>query len=105
MSELTDRVRKMLSQAQVFARDTPFEAVSRARQAMQVVESAFATASDPEERTDLENLRTLAAKRVERYQAVLDSWIEASQKRADAFNQRERDVIGQPLRHSLRSSY
>ena len=105
MSELTDRVRKMLSQAQVFARDTPFEAVARARQAMQVVESALATASTPDEREALENLRTLAAKRVERYQAVLDSWMDASRERAEAFNQRERDVIGQPLRHSLRSSY
>ena len=38
MSELTDSVRKMLSQAQVFARDTPFEAVSRARQATKLVE-------------------------------------------------------------------
>ena len=105
MSELTDRVRKMLSQAQVFARDTPFEAVSRARQAVQLVESALTTASTPDERSTLENLRALAVKRAERYEAVLDGWLDESQKRAEAFNQRERDVIGKPLRHSLRSSY
>ena len=58
MSELTETVRKMLSQAQVFARDTPFEAVSRARQAVQTIDAALA--QGPADREALDNLRKLA---------------------------------------------
>ena len=105
MSELTDRVRKMLSQAQVFARDTPFEAVSRARQAVKAVEAALETSTSPDERVALENLRRLAEKRAAKYEADLEAWIEASRGRGEAFSQREREVIGQPLREPLRARY
>lgn len=97
MSELTDRVRRMLSQAQVFARDTPFEAVARTRQALQEIDAALRTAS-PAERTALEGLRTLAASRYERYQEVLAAWQRTNVERSALFNQHERNRLGLPLR-------
>lgn len=97
MSELTDTVRRMLSQAQVFARDTPFEAVSRARQAMQLVDTALAAAS-LDERPALEALRKIASSRAAKYKATLDGWNDKIKDRADVYNQTERDRIGQPLR-------
>ena len=97
MSELTDTVRRMLSQAQVFARDTPFEAVSRARQAVQLVDAALAEAG-AEERPALEALRKITLSRADKYKAALDSWTGRIQDRADVYNQTERNRIGQPLR-------
>jgi hypothetical protein len=97
MSELTEKVRKMLSQAQVFARDTPFEAVSRARQAVQVVEEAL-TRCSPEERSALDGLRTMAAARLVKYEAVLASWLEQSRLRGERYDEQERAVLDQPLR-------
>jgi hypothetical protein len=97
MSELTDRVRRMLSQAQVFARDTPFEAVSRARQAMQEIDAALSHAS-PEERTALEGLRKLAASRHEKYEALLVAWQQKNTEREALFATHERNRIGLPLR-------
>ncbi|MDB4990659.1 MAG: hypothetical protein JWN04_5837 [Myxococcaceae bacterium] len=97
MSELTDTVRKMLSQAQVFARDTPFEAGARARQATQLVDRALeAAASD--ERPALEALRKITLSRAEKYQSVLDTWNQKIRTRASEYNDTERARIGQPLR-------
>lgn len=97
MSELTDTVRRMLSQAQVFARDTPFEAVSRARQATQLIDHALASAST-DERPALEALRKITTSRAEKYSAVLEGWTAKINARAVDYNQTERDRIGQPLR-------
>jgi hypothetical protein len=97
MSELTDTVRRMLSQAQVFARDTPFEAVSRARQATQLVDQALATASS-EQRPALEALRKITLSRADHYKTVLDGWNEKIRTRAGEYNDTERARIGQPLR-------
>ncbi|MET0286164.1 MAG: hypothetical protein ABW352_16910 [Polyangiales bacterium] len=97
MSELTDRVRRMLSQAQVFARDTPFEAVSRARQAIQEIDAAIAKAG-PEDRVALEGLRKLAASRHEKYEEVLASWQKQNTDREAVWRTHERNRIGLPLR-------
>jgi hypothetical protein len=97
MSELTERVRRMLSQAQVFARDTPFEAVSRARQAIQEIDAALAEAS-PADRTALEGLRKLAESRHEKYEAVLAAWQKQNQEREAVWAKHERNRIGLPLR-------
>jgi hypothetical protein len=97
MSELTERVRRMLSQAQVFARDTPFEAVSRARQSIQEIDAALVDAS-PADRTALEGLRKLAESRHERYQEVLANWQKQNQERESLFATHERNRISLPLR-------
>lgn len=97
MSELTERVRKMLSQAQVFARDTPFEAVSRARQTLQAVDDALAACA-PDERPALENLRQLASTRLAKYEQRLEAWLDESRARGDKWEQSEQAMIGLPLR-------
>jgi len=97
MSELTDTVRRMLSQAQVFARDTPFEAVARARQATQLVDQALATAPS-EERPALEALRKIATSRAAKYKTALEAWTDQVRRRADTYNHTERERIDQPLR-------
>jgi hypothetical protein len=97
MSELTDSVRKMLSQAQVFARDTPFEAVSRMRQAVKMVDEALATAA-PEKRPELEALRKITLSRLGKFEDTLASWTEKVKGRAELYNQHERDRIQLPLR-------
>ncbi|MEY4513972.1 MAG: hypothetical protein RLZZ450_6094 [Pseudomonadota bacterium] len=97
MSELTETVRKMLSQAQVFARDTPFEAVSRARQAVLLIDAALAGGT-PIERPALESLRKVTASRLEKYEIVLASWREKATLRAEQYVQTERARILQPLR-------
>jgi len=97
MSELTERVRRMLSQAQVFARDTPFEAVTRARQTLQVIDEALAGAAG-EERTALKGLRKIAASRLAKYEDVLAKWLAEAESRNEAYVQRERHHIVQPLR-------
>ncbi|HEX5661523.1 MAG TPA: hypothetical protein VFX59_30245 [Polyangiales bacterium] len=97
MSELTDRVRRMLSQAQVFARDTPFEAVSRARQAIEEIDQALASAG-PADRTALEALRKLAASRHEKYEQTLANWQSTNTEREALWAKHERNRIGLPLR-------
>ena len=97
MSELTETVRKMLSQAQVFARDAPFEAVSRARQAVQLIDAALAEAV-PVERPALESLRKVTVSRLDKYESTLAAWRDKVSGRADLYNQNERDRIQQPLR-------
>ena len=99
MSELTERVRKMLSQAQVFATDTPFEAVSRARQAVQLVDEQLADAGiAAEERAALIGLRHLAASRVAKYEARLSEWLAKVEARAGTYTEHERERLAQPMR-------
>jgi hypothetical protein len=99
MSELTDRVRKMLSQAQVFATDTPFEAVSRARQVIAVIDEALNDAAlGSEDRTAILGLRKLAESRLEKYEARLAAWLSASSVRATQFVENERERLAQPMR-------
>src|SRR5690349_1436827 len=97
MSELTERVRRMLSQAQVFARDTPFEAVTRSRQTLQAIEQAIGQCT-PEERDALKGMRKIATSRLAKYEDVLAKWLAEAESRNEVYVQRERAVIGQPLR-------
>lgn len=97
MSEVTERVRKMLSQAQVFARDTPFEAVARARQALEAIDEALGSAG-PEERSALEGLRKLTESRQERYAELLEKWTEKNRQRGELWQEHERNRIELPLR-------
>ena len=100
MSELTDRVRKMLAQAQVFARDTPFEAVARARQALQVAEAALAN-GPAEDQEALAGLRALAEGRIAKYELALSAWLEQARARSEQFNEHERDRLANPLRAKI----
>jgi hypothetical protein len=96
MSELTNRVRRMLSQAQTFAKDAPLEALSRAQLALRTASAALAQASE-EERPELQTLCELAETRGERYRAILDGWATQVRERADLYTQNERERLQQPL--------
>jgi hypothetical protein len=97
MSELTDRVRKMLAQAQVFARDTPFEAVARTRQVLHLIEESLSN-DQVVERKVLEGQRALAAARLLKYDDILATWQENSRLRGERFVAQERYVLSHPLR-------
>lgn len=96
MSELTNRVRRMLSQAQTFAKDAPLEALSRAQLALRTARAALVQASE-EERPALQTLCELAENRSERYQAVLARWSTQVRERAELYNEHERQRLQQPL--------
>lgn len=98
MSELTDRVRKMLSQAQVFVRDTPFEALSRVRQAAQEIDAELAQTTDEQERASLLALQKVVAGRAAKYQQRLDAWLSEAEARANLYNEHERERLQQPMR-------
>jgi hypothetical protein len=89
----------MLSQAQVFVTDTPFEAVSRARQALSTIDVALAEPTLAEvDRGALIGLRNLAASRVEKYEARLATWLAESEARAQRYIAHEQSVLAQPMR-------
>jgi hypothetical protein len=96
MSELTNRVRRMLSQAQTFAKDAPLEALSRAQLALRTASASLAQASE-DERLELQTLCELAETRSERYQVVLASWSAGVRERSELYNQHERQRLQQPL--------
>jgi hypothetical protein len=96
MSELTHRVRRMLSQAQTFVKDAPLEALSRAQLALRTASAALAHASD-EERPELQTLCELAETRSDRYQAALATWSSEVRERAELYNAHERQRLQQPL--------
>jgi hypothetical protein len=96
MSELTNRVRKMLSQAHSFAKDAPLEALSRAQLALRTARAGLAGASE-EERAQLQTLCELAEARSERYQAGWQAWSAQVQERADLFERHERERLQEAL--------
>ena len=96
MSELTNQVRRMLSQAQKFVTDAPLEAVSRAELALATARAGLARAS-ADERTELETQIELAETRLERYQQALSKWSGGVRARADLYNDNERKRLAEPL--------
>jgi hypothetical protein len=96
MSELTHRVRRMLSQAQTFATDAPLEALSRAQLALRTARAAL-TQADDEERPELQTLCELAETRSDRYQAALAAWSAQVRAREELYNRHERERLQRPL--------
>lgn len=96
MSELTDQVRRMLTQAQKFVTDAPLEAVSRAQLALKTARAGLAQAN-VEERVQLDTLIELAETRIERYGQALASWSGGVRARADEYNENERKRLQLPL--------
>lgn len=96
MSELTDRLRRMLSHAQDFAKDAPLEAVARVRDAAAFAREALPRAS-AEERAEVASLLELAEAREAAYQAAFERWSREVKARAELFQQHERERLQQPL--------
>jgi hypothetical protein len=89
----------MLSQAQVFVRDTPFEALSRVRQALAEIDAALAHPGDqPDDRASLLALRKVAVSRAAKYETRLNGWIAEAESRANLFTANERARLAQPMR-------
>ncbi len=97
MSDVTQKLQRMLAQAQGFSQDgTPPEAVARAKLALQESERALAGAHGTE-REQLSALRAIAASRVEKYEAELASWLKGVAQRADLFETNEQERLIQPV--------
>jgi phage shock protein A len=96
MSELTNQVRRMLSQAHKFVTDAPLEAVSRAELALVTARAGLARAS-AEERAELETQIELAETRLERYRQALSQWSGGVRARADLYTDNERKRLAEPL--------
>lgn len=96
MSELTNRVRRMLSQARGFVKDAPLEAVSRTKQAMAVARAGLDAAVGAD-RSELSQLLELAESRLPRYEQELAAWAGTVRERAEQFRQNEVDRLQQPL--------
>ena len=96
MSEVTQKLQRMLAQAQGFSADAPLEAVARAELAVKEAERALATAQGTEQE-QLIALRAIAASRVEKYKNQLSGWLEGVEQRADLFESNEQARIEQPI--------
>lgn len=96
MSELTNQVRRMLTQAQKFVKDAPLEAVSRAQLALRTAHAALGNATG-DERAQWLTLIELAETRIERYEQALSSWSGEVRVRAGEFLDNERKRLQLPL--------
>jgi hypothetical protein len=96
MSELTDRLKRMLSQAQMFAIDAPMEALARAKLLVSQANAALSVVSDVE-RDDVLSILQLARKRVARYEARVSSFQHDNRERAALFTRHEFERLQQPI--------
>ncbi|MFT3927904.1 MAG: hypothetical protein QM778_35580 [Myxococcales bacterium] len=96
MSEVTQKLQRMLAQAQGFSRDAPLEAVARAQLAVREAEQALASAHGSE-REQLIALKAIAESRVERYGQELSGWTKGVEERANLFETHEQQRIEQPI--------
>jgi hypothetical protein len=64
---------------------------------VQMIDEAIVSCA-PAERADLEALRKATASRVVRYEERLEQWIAEARDRADAYNDRERDLLQREMR-------
>jgi hypothetical protein len=96
MSELTSRLRRMLSQAQGFAEDAPMEALARAKLLVHEAHAAAALAAE-DERDEVLGLLQLARKRVARYEAKVEAFQKANTERAELFSSNEKQRYVTPV--------
>ena len=88
MSELTSRLRRMLSQTQGFAEDAPMEALARAKLLVHEAHAAVALAGEGE-RDEVLGILQLARKRVGRYETKVEAFQKANAERAALFQRNE----------------
>jgi hypothetical protein len=88
MSELTSRLRRMLSQAQGFAEDAPMEALARTKLLVHEAHASVALAGE-HEREEVLGILQLARKRVARYEAKVQAFQKANAERAALFQRNE----------------
>jgi hypothetical protein len=96
MSEVTQKLQRMLAQAQGFASQAPLEALARAELAAREAQAALETATGAE-RERLGSLHAIALSRVEQYGALLADWSAGVRQRADLFEHHEMERLEQPI--------
>ena len=97
MSDVTEKLQRMLAQAQIFSQEqVPLEAVARAKLAIREADQALLAVSGPE-REQLIALRAIAASRAERYEAERASWTKGVAERANQFEVNEQEKLKQPI--------
>lgn len=96
MTELTSRLRRMLSQAQGFAEDAPMEALARAKLLVHEAHAAAALAGEGE-REEVLGILQLARKRVARYEAKVEAFQKANVERAALFQSNEQQRYAAPV--------
>lgn len=96
MSELTNKVRRMLAQAQKFVTEAPLEAVSRTQLALRTATDGLSGAS-AEERAELKMLIEQAETSLARSEEALAAWSGEVRARAQTYTENERKRLQQPL--------
>jgi hypothetical protein len=96
MSEVIEKLQRMLAQAQGFSRDAPLEAVARAKLAAREADAALAGSSG-HEYEQIHALKVMALSRVELYEGRLTGWTEGVRDRADLFETHEQQRLEQPI--------
>jgi hypothetical protein len=96
MSELTDRLRRMLAQTQVFVGDAPMEAVARGQLLVREANAALSVAGDVE-RDEVHAILQLARKMVAKYEARVATFQTANAERAALLHRNEMDRLARPL--------
>ena len=96
MSELTDRLRRMLAQAQVFAGDAPMEALARARLLVRESNDALSVAGDVE-RDDVQAILLLARKLVAKYETSVAAFQTENARRATLLYENEMERLVRPI--------
>jgi hypothetical protein len=96
MSELISHLRRMLSQAQMFANDAPMEAVARAKLLVHEAHEGLAHVSEVE-RDEVLAILQLARKRVARYEQKLAAFQGTVEERAALFLKHEHERLQQSI--------
>lgn len=96
MSELTTHLRRMLSQAQVFASEAPHEALARTKRLVAEANRALEHVGDSE-RDEVLSILALAKKRIARYEKRLEEFQAQNAQRAALFAANERKRLEQPI--------
>jgi hypothetical protein len=96
MSELTSDLRRMLSQAQMFASHAPMEALARAKLLAHEAHAALSSVSEVE-REEVLSILQLARKRVARYEQKVAAFQQGNATRAALFLHNERERLQQSI--------
>lgn len=99
MREIIQKLQRALSQAQTFAKDTPLEALARARSVARDAQAALvgAAKATSEERAQLSSIASMAASRISQYEAVVAGWDHGVRERAQLFHTHEVERLQRPI--------
>ncbi len=100
MREMIQKLQRALSQAQMFAQDTPLEALARARLVASEAQAALTSAGAKADAAECEQLASIAAmatSRITQYEAVVAGWDHGVRERAELFHTHEVERLQRPI--------